>query len=485
MRRKGDFFRWAAGVCVGACLLLPSTAGAATILVTSTATNDDQLNAAPDGVCSLREAVQSINGAANFGSCVATIAPNPYGTADEIDLPAGTFPLTRAGAGEDANSTGDLDITKAVKILGTGDGPGGTRIDANHIDRALDLRPVAATVNVTVQELLISNGNVPGVADDGGAIRVGDLDGSIAVKGSTITGSNAGHKGGAIFFEGATSASTPIDIVDTELVGNTAGDDGGAIEFGNSSEQAAILRSSLIGNSAGGEGGGVYLSAADIGPFPSIRITNSTLAGNSAVGGGGAVGLGGGKQQVFTSFSTYAGNTTPAAGQGGAFRTDTGGATADEVYLSRSILAGNTAAGAPASCGGPAGLYPVPYGNVVSDSSCPLVGTNNLLGTDPLLAPLAANGGSTRTMGLYDTSPAIDHIPTANCTIIPMTDQRAQPRPVGGACDAGAFEGSVGPKPVPGVSTNPPKKKKKCKKKKKKKRAAEAKKKKCKKKRKK
>jgi hypothetical protein len=446
-------------------LLVPTTAGAATILVSSTATNDDQFSAAADGVCSLREAVQSINGAANFGSCIANVT-NPYGTADEIDLPAGTFPLTRAGAGEDSNSTGDLDITKTVKILGAGDGPAGSRIDANDIDRALDLRPVAATVNVIVQELLISNGSVPGAADDGGAIRVGDLDGSIAVKGSTITGSDAGHKGGAIFFEGATSASTPIDIIDTELVGNTAGDDGGAVQFGNSSEQAAILRSSLIGNSAGAEGGGVYLSAADIGPFPSIRITNSTLAGNSAVGGGGAVGLGGGKQQVFTSFSTYAGNTTPAAGQGGAFRTDTGGATADEVYLSRSILAGNTAAGAPASCGGPAGLYPGPTYNVVSDSSCPLAGTGNLLGTDPLLAPLAANGGSTRTMGLYDTSPAIDHVPLASCTIIPMTDQRALPRPAGGACDSGAFEGSVGPKPVPAGATNPPKKK--CKKPKKK-----------------
>jgi hypothetical protein len=83
-------------------------------------------------------------------------------------------------------------------------------------------------------------------------------------------------------------------------------------------------------------------------------------------------------------------------------------------------------------------------------------------------------------MGLYDTSPAIDHVPLASCSINPMTDQRALPRPAGGACDSGAFEGSVGPKPVPGAATNPPKKKKKCKKKKKKKRAAEAKKKKCK-----
>ena len=234
-----------------------------------------------------------------------------------------------------------------------------------------------------------------------------------------------------------------------------------------------------MANTAGGEGGGLYLSAPDPGPFPSVRIINSTFAGNSAVSGGGAVGLGGGKQQVFSQFSTYAGNTTPSAGQGGAFRTDTGGATADEVFLNATILAGNTAAGVPASCGGPAGgLYPNANYNVASDSSCPLAGTGNLLGTDPLLAPLGAYGGPTRTLGLYDTSPAIDRVPMASCPIVSPVDQRSQQRPVGAACDAGAFEGSVGPVPAAPAgggtpSTTP---KKKCKKKKKKHAASVAKK---------
>ena len=440
----------------------PGAASAATITVSTTA--DDF---GPNATCSLREAVQSVNNAANFGGCVATIVPNAYGTADEIDLPAGLLKLSRAGTGEDLNSTGDLDLRKAVKIVGAGDSPAGTEIDADNIDRVLDLPSVAATVVVTVQGLTLSNGNA--VAANGGAIRVSDLDGSIKVQESTIESSDAGLKGGAIYFEGATAGGTPINVVDSELVGNSAADDGGAIQYGNTTAQAAIERSSLIGNVAGAEGGGFYLSAPDVGPFPSVRIINSTFSGNSAVGGGGAVGLGGGRQQVFSQFSTYAGNSTPAAGQGGAFRTDTGGATADEVYLNATVLAGNTAAGVPASCGGPAGLYPNANFNVASDSSCPLAGTANLLGTDPLLAPLAANGGPTRTMGLYDTSPAIDRVPMGSCPIVSPVDQRSQPRPLGGACDAGAFEGSVGPVPTPpsgGGSTSPtPTKKKKCKKK--------------------
>jgi CSLREA domain-containing protein len=459
----------------------PTAAIAATITVNTTA--DDF---GPNPTCSVREAVQSVNNAVDSGGCIATILPNAYGLADEIDVPAGLFKLSRAGTGEDLNSTGDLDLRNPVKIVGAGDSPAGTEIDADNIDRVLDLPSVAGAVVVTAQGLTLSNGNA--VAANGGGIRVSDLDGSIKVQESTIEGSDAGLKGGAIYFEGATTASTPINVIDSELVGNSAADDGGAIQYGNSSSQAAIERSSLIGNTAGAEGGGLYLSAADLGPFPSIRILNSTFAGNSAVEGGGAVGLGGGRQQVFSQFSTYAGNSTPAAGQGGAFRTDTGGPTADEVYLHSTILAGNTAAGVPESCGGPAGLYPFANFNVASDSSCPLAGTANLLGTDPLLAPLAANGGPTRTMGLYDTSPAIDHVPTMNCTMFPtMIDQRSQPRPLGGACDAGAFEGSVGPVPPPpgssGTPSTPTKpKKKKCMKKHK--RSATAAKKKCKKKRK-
>jgi hypothetical protein len=52
---------------------------------------------------------------------------------------------------------------------------------------------------------------------------------------------------------------------------------------------------------------------------------------------------------------------------------------------------------------------------------------------DPLLQPLADNGGSSRTFALGSGSPAIGH--AHDC---PATDQRGLPR--ANPCDTGAYE---------------------------------------------
>jgi hypothetical protein len=117
---------------------------------------------------------------------------------------------------------------------------------------------------------------------------------------------------------------------------------------------------------------------------------------------------------------------------GGAMRTGPG------VTLANSIVAGN----ALLSCG--AAVGDGGHNIAVPDGSCP--GAR----VDPLLAPLAANGGPTRTQALRAGSPAIDRVPAtgAGC---PSIDQRGIARPQGRACDAGAFEvavpgsGGVGP----------------------------------------
>ena len=63
-------------------------------------------------------------------------------------------------------------------------------------------------------------------------------------------------------------------------------------------------------------------------------------------------------------------------------------------------------------------------------------GTNgNIVGSDPVLGPLADNGGPTFTHALLAGSPAID----AGDTLEP-TDQRGEARPFGLADDIGAFE---------------------------------------------
>jgi hypothetical protein len=80
----------------------------------------------------------------------------------------------------------------------------------------------------------------------------------------------------------------------------------------------------------------------------------------------------------------------------------------------------------------------VPDANLETGTSCHLR-TSDLSGTNPLLAPLANNGGPTQTRALLPGSPAVDKYTGAEC---PALDQRAYKRPAGQACDIGAFEAS-------------------------------------------
>ena len=94
--------------------LQAASARAATITVTTTA---DEFGS---GVaCSLREAVRTANGNADFGSCAHS---GGFGT-DLILLPPGTYELTIAGIDEDADATADLDILSSLTISATGSTP--------------------------------------------------------------------------------------------------------------------------------------------------------------------------------------------------------------------------------------------------------------------------------------------------------------------------------------------------------------------------
>jgi len=77
-------------------------------------------------------------------------------------------------------------------------------------------------------------------------------------------------------------------------------------------------------------------------------------------------------------------------------------------------------------------------GNIVGTAANPV---------NPLLGPLADNGGPTQTLALLPGSPAID---AANPSNFPTTDQRGVTRPQGARADIGAFElVSTSPKSVP------------------------------------
>ena len=75
--------------------------------------------------------------------------------------------------------------------------------------------------------------------------------------------------------------------------------------------------------------------------------------------------------------------------------------------------------------------------NISSDGSANFESGSSFNFTDPVLAPLANNGGRTLTMALLPNSPAVDSADSANA---PTTDQRGYARPAGAGFDIGAFE---------------------------------------------
>src|SRR5690606_32280496 len=74
------------------------------------------------------------------------------------------------------------------------------------------------------------------------------------------------------------------------------------------------------------------------------------------------------------------------------------------------------------------------------DGSCQFDRSTDLSDIDPLLGPLAHNGGPTLTHALLDGSPAINR---ANANKCPIRDQRGIRR--GTACDIGSYEANANP----------------------------------------
>ncbi len=123
--------------------------------------------------CSLREAIQSANTDSDFGGCTRTDTL-PY----TLELMAGEFMLSLPGANEDANATGDLDISTFLTIAGAG--ASDTIIQAGAIPTAAIDRVihVLSGATVTIADVTIRNGATPTDGNGGGIANTG---------GSTLT----------------------------------------------------------------------------------------------------------------------------------------------------------------------------------------------------------------------------------------------------------------------------------------------------------
>ncbi|MEZ4679100.1 MAG: choice-of-anchor Q domain-containing protein [Caldilineaceae bacterium] len=328
-------------------LTIPTAAYAAgTITVT---TFDDEYGGESDTTCSLREAIEAVNIHNDFGGCALT------GTAPfTIELAAGTYTLTRAGADEDANRSGDLDILAPLLISGAG--AERTIIQAgSDVDSALDrVMHIMATAEATISNVTFRHGMPPQDGNGGGIANMGGLilnESSVTMNHSN--GDEPGEGGGGIY-NGPNSYATLNDSTVTINQAMTDLGNGGGIL--NSTNAILTVNGGMItDNSAARAGGGVENFGGFV-TFNDIAL-NSNMAGINGGGlhisGTGTVHMLGGEAK----------NNRAAAEGGALWNSAVGALTVENV-----LIADNVASGADADQGG-GGLFTDGGGLTVIDST--------------------------------------------------------------------------------------------------------------------
>jgi hypothetical protein len=359
------------------------------------------INVFPDTLvapCQLRAAIQSANTDSSVGGCAAgsgtdTLVLLQYDDRPYFSIASGT------GSDEDANVTGDLDVTSAIVIQGVN--PTQSVIIGPDFDRTFDVRP---TGTLTLSNLTVIGGSVVGAsANDGGVVRkTGNA--TLTISRSVLRDGNA-DLGGAIYAQGA--GVLTLDRV--TLFDNAAGY-GGAIALQQTSGVEAVLNNVTIsGNTAQFSGGGLWGNSW-------FRMRNSTVARNRSTGVGGV---------------HYAGTV------------DTTG-----VNLANSVLVDNTNGNGDRSdlyCAGTTG------NNQLGTRSFVLIGallnctfasfTGNPGSSDARISPLFDSGAGVPTHALLPGSAALGAGNPGNANPLTSclgTDARGVSRST--SCDLGAYE---------------------------------------------
>jgi hypothetical protein len=424
---------------------------------------------------------------AGGGAIVNTNGPNPAGGAD-VYLANDTFTGNSASLGgaidtASAAATSSMVITGCTFTANTSNQGGG----------AINTRHFQGVTTITIKASTFANNTA---ATTGGAVSNSDPQADVQVAATTIADNSAGASGGGIANAGmlnleqgtfveANQAPTGggVENMGTEsdsqctIRGNhaTTGDGGGLDNTGLATETECQITS----NTGQGAGGGAQNSG-------SLILEGSLVLSNGAPSGAG-IEASGPQAVLWVIDSTVTGNTA-SPGIGGGIEI-TAGATANlinstlvqntgdgvhlangELDLSNALIAENTSSrgAADVQVDAPDGMINSNGHNLIGHgTSTGLVnGVNgDQVGTtaspiDPLLGPLANNGGPTRTFAVLPGSPALDGGDNAlavDQNANPLTtDQRGPgfPRVLGGAVDIGAFEAPDQPPAVSGVAVN-------------------------------
>jgi parallel beta-helix repeat protein len=363
-----------------------------------------------DGQTSLREAIAYADTLTNavgitFSDATANGAVNFHDGASHTITLGGT----------------QLEINSDVTI----EGPGADvlTISGNNTSRVFRIWHGSTT---EISRLTISGGR-PSSGGGGGILS----DGALTVKNSTIAGNAAGGSGG-----GGIAAWGPLAVLNSTIISNTTTGGGGGIMTDNNHERT--VQNSTISGNAAHSGGGIRNG----GP---LTLFNSTVSSNTATADGGGIFnhlLG----TLTVHNSTISGNTALSSGGGvlghgdlTVLNSTIGGGiymwTPGTLYIGHTILYSGVGDAPNFGSSGTPLINSLGY-NLSSDGTGPDAPTD-LLNTDPLLGPLADNGGPTLTHALVFGSPAMN----AGVPVVGITnDQRGVSRPQGPAPDIGAYE---------------------------------------------
>jgi hypothetical protein len=313
---------------------------------------------------------------------------------------------------------------------------------------------VAEGVAVTIRDMTVQHGNPPDGEENyrcGGGIA---NQGTLTVE-NCIISHNAGNDGGGIYSRNGT-----LVVVNTTISHNVADriavetdrtlpsgsstwacGSGGGIKLSGGGT-LTLVNSTVSDNEAKSHGGGIFVACNT-----TATIVNSTISGNLATTWGGGLLS---KNEIHLIHTTVVNNrakATCASGQmaarcpkgkggGGVYLRAT-------LHLTNTIVATNRGGDCVLA---PPGTYGMLDAGQIGANTNSLVGDGSCDATfsgDPLLGPLADNGGDTLTHALLPGSPAIDAISADSCTV--PGDQRGAGRPLvhtsaDAPCDIGAFE---------------------------------------------
>jgi hypothetical protein len=382
------------------------------------------------GVGSLRDAINSANANAEtdiitFGVEVSTVTLTTGGLsltkADLVTIDARFFfgvTIERAATAPDfgiltvePNAKADLiglTLTNGKTIFGGGlTVGGGATVNLTNStlsgNKTTDGGGIANFGTLTLTNSIVNQNSA--TADGGGIANFGTL---------TLTNSrvneNSANIGGGIYNKATATLTNSI------VGGNKAIDFGGGIRNENGTVN---LTNSLVANNNADFGGGIGNFAGK------LTLANSTVSGNSATNNGGGLDNFGVGSVVTVTNSTITANRSDSDGNnigtGGGIGTFGG-----VVSLFNTIVAGNFKG---------IGTNADEVFGILAATS-----TNNLIGGDAKLAPLALNGGPTLTHMLLVGSPAINAGDNAKIPAGITTDQRGLLRSFGSNVDIGAVE---------------------------------------------